>query len=469
MSTPKPKRAGTVSRCHFISLGCSKNRVDTEAVVGRLMDAGCVVEPDIHRADAVVINTCGFLRSAADEAMGEISAVARMKKKRPVRLVVTGCLVQRMGRRLMDEIPEIDALVGVHGYGDIVEAVCGSHARCSVRGIVIPETPSKLPRSFFESRRLTTGPAWAYLRIADGCDNRCAYCLIPGIRGRFRSRSMEDILREARLLTERGVRELNLIAQDTTNYGKDIYGRRRLAELIRRLSVLSDVRWIRVLYTHPAHYDDTLIETMAECRSVVKYLDVPIQHISDRILRAMGRGVTSSDIRRLISRLRERIPDLVLRTTMMVGFPGETETDFCRLLAFVRETGIERLGVFAYSAEEGTRAARMEGQVSEAVKKERLGRLMMAQRDVSRRVSRSRVGRSMEVLVEGKVADVPGLLRRPGYPYVGRSAGEAPEVDGKIYIRSRVPIVPGSFCRVTVDRAWTYDVGGTLGLRAGGR
>jgi ribosomal protein S12 methylthiotransferase len=430
---------------HLISLGCPKNRVDSEAVIGQLQRAGHRLTPDVERADVVIVNTCGFLRESVAEALSEISAVARLKRTRDLRLVVTGCLVQRMGRELLRQMPQIDSVVGVHGYRSIVAAVEGKKS-------AIPRDAVEYAAGYYTHRALTTGPGWAYLRIADGCDNRCAYCTIPGIRGPFRSRPLADIIAEARSLAGRGALEIDLVAQDTTSYGVDASGKRRLAGLLRKLDTIDGLRWIRVLYTHPAHYDDGLIDALASCGKVVRYLDLPLQHISDRLLEAMNRRTTRDRVERLIAQLRAAMPGLALRTTFIAGLPGETAAEFGELLDFARAMRFERLGCFCYSAEPGTRAAAMPGQVPLAVKRLRRDALMRQQQRISLSANRAKIGDNVEVLVEGTAG-------KKGCRYRGRSPAEAPEVDGKVFLSGRQPLRPGTIVPAVIDAAWAYDLG----------
>jgi ribosomal protein S12 methylthiotransferase len=442
---------------HLVSLGCAKNRIDTEAVMGQLAAGGYGFTSDIGKCGTVIVNTCGFLRSAVEEGLATISALAAQKDSLGFRLVVTGCLVQRMGRELKRRIPAIDSLVGVHGYGGIIRSVEGRSR------LALPAAECSYPARFYNGRVLTTGPGWAYLRIADGCDNRCSYCLIPALRGRYRSRPMGEIVREAKIMVGRGVREINLIAQDTTNYGSDLYGRRRLPDLLKSLCRIGGLAWVRLLYTHPAHFDDRLIETVAAESKVVKYLDIPLQHFSDAILKGMGRRVDGAGISQLIERIRNAIPGVVLRTTMMVGYPGEKQEDFDRLCRFVRATKFDRLGAFAYSAEPGTSSAGMSGQVPQRVKDRRLDFLMRLQKNVSLARNRQRVGLRTKVLIEG-VAGRAGspVPAKAGYRYFGRSCAEAPEVDGKIYLREAAGLAPGVLREARIQKAWAYDLGGEI-------
>lgn len=440
---------------HFVSLGCPKNRVDTEAMLGLLEGKGYRHASGPADASAVVVNTCGFLGAAVDESLSELRRMAALKSKHGFRLVAAGCLAQRMGPRLGRAVPGVDSVIGVHGCRDVIEAV-----RKDIRKS--PLKSGTYPCSYYLGRRLTTGPGWAYLRIADGCDNRCSYCLIPSIRGRYRSRQVEDIVREAEALAERGVREINLVAQDTTSYGVDIYGRRSLGRLLKELDRVEGVEWIRLLYTHPAHWDDELISDMLDTQRMVNYLDIPLQHVSDRILGSMGRGVTKKRARALLRKLRRQSPGLVLRTTLMVGYPGETEGEFRDLLDFVSEGWFDRLGAFAFSAEPGTRAATMPGQIPEGVKRRRLFCLMERQKGIALARNRLRLDKMAEVIIEGECGDGAGPVKRSGYRFYGRSRGEAPEIDGKVLISSDSSHMPGDMVEVKLQKAWTHDLGGSL-------
>lgn len=440
---------------HFISLGCPKNRIDTEAMLGALEARGYRHVDDPAEAGAVVVNTCGFLRAAAEESLDELRRLSAGKPKQGYRLVAAGCLAQMMGAGIRREVPGVDSVIGINGCGKI--AAAAERETCHV-----PAKSSHYPNGYYLGRRLTTGPGWAWLRIADGCDNRCSYCLIPSIRGRFRSRRIEDIVREAEALIARGVKELNLIAQDTTNYGADLYGRRSLGRLVKKLDRVDGIEWVRLLYTHPAHWDERLMGDLLECRHVVNYIDLPLQHCSDRILKSMGRGVTRKGIESLIAKLRGISPGTILRTTMMVGYPGETDAEFDELLAFAREQRFDRLGAFAYSAEPGTRAARLPGQVPEAVKARRLRELMAAQKRISLSRQQRRVGKAAEVLIEGACGADPGIRAPKGYGYCGRSRGEAPEVDGKVFLKSDRRHVPGEIVMVKLEKGWAHDYGGSL-------
>ena len=427
---------------HLISLGCPKNLVDSERMLGLLERNGYVPTEEAEEADVVIVNTCGFIAPAKEESIDTVFEAARLKKEgRCKALIVAGCLAQRYGAILRRELPEADAILRLEDV-ERIAAHCDrllGHRRpiCSNGG-----------------RHLLTPQHSAYLRIADGCDNRCTYCAIPLIRGPCRSQPMEALLAEARALCEQGVRELNLIAQDTTQYGVDLYGELRLVELMDALSEIGALQWIRLLYAHPAHFSQDLIDGIARNEKVCRYVDLPLQHISDPLLYAMNRKVTGDHIRSLIRRLRSDVPGIALRTSLIVGFPGETDTHFEELLDFVVEARFERLGAFVYSREEGTPAAAFEGQVPDEVKQERLDRLMMQQQEIVWETHRAWIGKRVQVLVDRPGEEAP--IR-----WVGRTAWDAPEVDGSVLI-TEGDALPGDFVHVVIADAEAYDVFGTI-------
>lgn len=433
----------------FISLGCPKNQLDTEVMLHELLSAGYELTADETEADIVVVNTCGFIESAKQEAIENILDVASLKENgRLQALVVTGCLAERYRNEIMEEMPEVDAVLGVGSIHNIVEAV-----DAVLEGQKYTSFEDKDCVRLGGDRVLTTPEYTAYLKIAEGCDNRCTYCAIPYIRGRFRSRPMGDIVREAKELEELGVRELTLVAQDTTRYGQDIYGKYSLAELIHEITEQTNIPWIRVLYCYPDKITDELIEEFKNNDRLLKYIDLPMQHISDSVLRRMNRHGGARLVRDTVARLRREIPEIVIRTTFIVGFPGETDEDFAELCKFVNEQKFEHVGVFTYSREEGTPAYRME-QVDEQIKLDRYDIIMRDQLEINEKYNESRIGTTVKVLCEGydEVAEV----------YYGRSAADAPDVDGKIYFTSETEIAPGSFADVELDRAVEYDLCGTV-------
>lgn len=404
----------------LISLGCAKNLVNSEQMLYLLDEAGYALSPDPEGCDAVIINTCGFIDAAKSEAIDTILQMAELKAAGKLgKIIVTGCLPERYRDDIRTELPEIDAILGVGSFADIVSALDEAFAGNIVEYFGDKNAPvDELPRV------VSTGPAWAYLKIAEGCDNFCAFCAIPYIRGRYRSRSMTNILEEARSLAEHGVKELIVIAQDITKYGTDLYGKRSLAELCSKLSEIDGIEWIRLHYTYPDQFDDELIDEIASNDKIVKYLDIPIQHINDGILRAMNRHGTSDDIRRLFKDLRQRIPGLVLRTSIIAGLPGEGEAEFEELCEFLREAKIERAGVFPFSPEEGTRAAKMEHVDFETAQR-RAELIMQLQSEIMEEFCRSQVGKTLRVLCEG--------YDKEQKMFFGRSYADSPDIDGLVF------------------------------------
>ena len=404
----------------LISLGCAKNLVNSEQMLYLLDEAGYALSPDPEGCDAVIINTCGFIDAAKSEAIDTILQMAELKAAGKLgKIIVTGCLPERYRDDIRTELPEIDAILGVGSFADIVSALDEAFAGNSVEYFGDKNAPvDELPRV------VSTGPAWAYLKIAEGCDNFCAFCAIPYIRGRYRSRSMTNILEEARSLAEHGVKELIVIAQDITKYGTDLYGKRSLAELCSKLSEIDGIEWIRLHYTYPDQFDDELIDEIASNDKIVKYLDIPIQHINDGILRAMNRHGTSDDTRRLFKDLRQRIPGLVLRTSIIAGLPGEGEAEFEELCEFLREAKIERAGVFPFSPEEGTRAAKMEHVDFETAQR-RAELIMQLQSEIMEEFCRSQVGKTLRVLCEGYDEEQK--------MFFGRSYADSPDIDGLVF------------------------------------
>lgn len=434
----------------FVSLGCPKNLIDTELMLYKLSEAGFQVVPEDIDADVVVINTCAFIKEAKQEAIDNILDVAWLKKNRNLKgIVVTGCLVQRFGEEVLKEMDEVDAILGVGGALKIVEAVTAAYN--GEKYSYIPN-PDDIPLE--GSRVVTTPEHFAYIKIAEGCDNKCAYCVIPSIRGGFRSRPILDIIEEATDLAEMGIKELCLVAQDTTAYGKDIFGTYALDSLLKELSKIDGIQWIRLLYCYPERITDSLIEEIATNPKVVKYIDMPIQHISDEVLRRMNRRDTSESIKTVIKKIRDRIPDVVLRTTVITGFPGETEKEFNELLAFVKEARFERLGAFEYSREEGTVAYDMAEQVHPKKKKSRRDAIMRAQMKIHSEYNDSLVGKTLTVLCEG----YDGAAES----YFGRTYADAPDIDGKVYFSSYRRIKDGEMVKVKIAEVLDYDLVGKV-------
>ena len=437
-----------MTKVGFISLGCCKNLVDTEVMLHNLHTAGFEITPNEEEAEIIVINTCGFIESAKQEAIDNILDAASLKEWGKCRhIIATGCLVERYREEVMKELPEIDALVGIGSLEDIAEACLAV-----MRGEKYTSFKDKETSALGGDRILTTGSHTAYVKISEGCDNLCTYCAIPLIRGKHRSRTIEDIIREVRELEAMGVKEINLIAQDTTRYGLDIYGEYSLARLVKAITEATDIPWIRLLYCYPDKITDELIEQFRTNDRLLNYMDIPVQHISDSVLRRMNRHGGKQLIIDAVKRLRDSVPDIILRTTAMVGFPGETDEDFTELCEFVKETRFDRFGAFTFSPEEGTPAAEMEDQIDEQVKQDRYDILMQTQLTVSEEKTAERIGTVLTVLCEGydRIAEV----------YHGRSFADAPDVDGRVYFKSARPISVGEFISVKITEAMDYDLVG---------
>ncbi len=435
----------------FISLGCDKNLVDTEVMLGLLASRGYEMTDDETQADIIVINTCCFIHDAKEESVQNILQMAEYKKAGQVKaLIVTGCLAERYRQEILDEIPEVDEVVGTTAYDRILDAVdaalAGEHSviLSDVDALPLPDT----------KRLVTTGGHFAYLKIAEGCDKHCTYCIIPKIRGNFRSVPMERLVKEAEELAEQGVKELILVAQETTLYGKDLYGEKSLHRLLKELCRIADIRWIRILYCYPEEITDELIQVMKEEPKICHYLDLPIQHADDTVLKQMGRRTSRQELINIVGKLRREIPDICLRTTLITGFPGETQEQHEKLMDFVDEMEFDRLGVFTYSPEEDTPAASMPDQIAEEVKEERQAELMELQQDIAFDNAQSMVGREVLVMIEGRVADENA--------YVGRTYRDAPNVDGLIFINTDEELLSGDFARVKVTGAVDYDLIGEL-------
>lgn len=435
----------------FISLGCDKNLVDSEVMLGLVEKRGYKIVDDEKEADIVVINTCCFIHDAKEESIQTILEMAEYKKGGRLKaLIVTGCLAQRYQNEILKEIPEVDAVLGTASYHKIAETI-----EAALRGGGFLELADINGLPFVDTKRLvTTGGHFAYLKIAEGCDKHCTYCIIPKLRGNYRSVPIERLLKEAKELAEQGVKELILVAQETTIYGRDLYGEKSLHILLKKLCKISGIRWIRLLYCYPEEMDDRLIQVIKEEKKICHYLDLPIQHSEDEILKRMGRRTTKEQLISLIRKLREEIPDIVLRTTLITGFPGETTEQHEKLLAFVDEMEFERLGVFTYSPEEDTPAADFSGQVPEEEKEERRAQVMELQQEIVFEQAEEMTGKEVLVMIEGKVADENA--------YVGRTYMDAPGVDGLIFINTDRELMSGDFAKVTVTGAAEYDLIGEL-------
>lgn len=430
----------------MVSLGCPKNQMDAELMLAKLRDAGMTITAESGLAEVVIVNTCGFINDAKQEAIENILEFGKLKDEgRVKKIIVTGCLAQRYGEELCREMPECDAVLGLGANGDIVETV-----NAVMAGETVHCFPPLTQWSLDGDRLQTTPDFFAYLRVGDGCDNCCTYCAIPHIRGGLRSRDMDTLVAEARQLAANGVRELVLVAQDTTLYGSDVAGRSLLPELLDRLCTIEDLHWIRLLYCYPEHITEELLDTIARQDKVVKYMDIPIQHASGKVLRAMNRPGDRQTLTELFARIRERIPDMVLRTTVMVGFPGETDKDFTELCEFLKETRFERLGCFAFSPEEGTVAADLPDQVPERVKQRRRDIVMQAQERVADEYNQAQVGKTVEVLVES--------FDRYAECWFGRTRGDAPDIDTKVFFTTKTRVVPGDFVQVKITDCMDWDL-----------
>ena len=433
----------------FVSLGCSKNLVDTEVMLAKLVDAGYQITPEDVDADIIIVNTCAFIESAKKEAIDSILDVAWLKEHRSLKgIVVTGCLAERYQNQIFEEIPEVDAVIGVGSLDRIVGAV-DSVAQGRKFSAFDDKNASKLG-----GERIVTTPEYtAYLKIAEGCNNCCTYCAIPSIRGKFRSRPMEDIVNEAKELEALGVKELNIIAQDTTRYGQDLYGEYKLAELIRAICDATKIPWIRLLYCYPDKVTDELIAEIRDNDRVVKYIDLPIQHISDKVLRAMNRHGDAALVKSVIQKFKDEIPDICIRTTVIVGFPGETDEDFEELCEYIKEAEFDRLGAFTYSREEDTPAYDFDDQIDEQTKQNRYDIIMREQLHISEAKNEKLIGKKIRVLCEAydSVAEI----------YYGRSASDAPDIDTKVYFKNALGkkrIAPGAFVDVEIEEAVDYDL-----------
>ena len=435
----------------MVSLGCPKNQMDAELMLARLRDAGMTITPDSGLAEVVIVNTCGFIEDAKKESIDNILEFAQLKKEGQIRkIIVTGCLAERYQEELVRELPECDGVLGLGANADIVEAV-----RAVMKGEAVVRFPDKGCWKLDGARLQTTPSFFAYLRVGDGCNNCCAYCAIPQIRGPLRSREMDSLLEEARSLAANGVKELVLVAQDTTLYGEDLYGEARLPELLEELCEIDGLAWIRLLYCYPEHITDRLLDVMAAQKKILPYLDMPIQHCSGRVLKAMNRTGDAEWLRGLIARIRRRVPGIVLRTTVMTGFPGEGEAEFEELCAFIQEMRFERLGCFAFSPEEGTAAFDMPGQLPEEEKSRRRDIVMEEQARIAGEYNQSQVGRTIPVLVEG--------YDRYAECWFGRSPADAPDIDGKVFFTCPGGAVkPGDLVRVAVTDSMDWDLMGEL-------
>ncbi|SDD44010.1 30S ribosomal protein S12 methylthiotransferase RimO [Sporomusa acidovorans] len=431
----------------FVSLGCAKNLVDTEVMLGILADNEIRITDNPQEADILIVNTCGFIDSAKEESISTIMQMAEYKHGKCRGVIVAGCLGQRYQQELLDELPEISAIIGTGAWHRIMEAV--NAVLAGKRVLLIGETDTIYDETM---RRITTTPAYsAYVKIAEGCSNCCSYCVIPMVRGKYRSRPVESIVSEVKKLAERGVKEINLIAQDTTSYGHDLYDKPQLLKLLDELVKIEGILWIRLLYCYPKYFSDELIEFIAAQPKICNYIDLPLQHADDEILSAMNRRDTRSDIENLLKKIRNVIPDVTIRTSFIVGFPGEAEQHFESLKNFILEQKFERVGIFTYSQEENTPAALMKNQVPDQIKEDRYHELMSLQCRISEEINHNMEGKILTVLIEGHSPEEPRVA-------FGRSYREAPEVDGRVYVENASDLAPGDIVRAEIIQGFTYDL-----------
>lgn len=432
------------------SLGCSKNLMDAEIMTGILKEKGYEFVEEFDEADIIIVNTCGFIRDAKQESIDTIVELSQLKEVGKLKyLIVTGCLAQRYADELLEEIPEIDAIVGTGNFMNISEIIDRLESEKNVTEI------GNIEFAFDETlpRYVSTPEHMAYLKIGEGCSNHCTYCIIPKLRGKYRSRKIEDIVEEAKTLAAEGAKELVVIAQDTTRYGEDLYGEAKLAELLEELAGIEGIKWIRIMYSYPESITEKLIDVIAAHDNICSYFDMPIQHASNRVLKRMNRRTSKEDIRSKVEMIRSKIPDAVIRTTVIVGFPGETEEDLEELIDFMKEIKFDRLGAFAYSREEDTPADRMDGHMDEEIKEERRDRVMMVQQAISEEINQKREDKVFEVLIEEEAED--GV-------YVGRTQGDAEEIDSVVYVNSEEELEIGSFVNVYITEAMEYDLIGDV-------
>ncbi len=441
----------------FVSLGCDKNLVDSEIMLGIVKEYGFTITDEEKLADIIIVNTCCFINDAKEESINTILEMGQYKKNGKLKgLIVTGCLAQRYKQDILNEIPEVDGVVGTKKYDEIASVI--DEVLKGSKSVKIDEDVNNKHQKY--KRINTTGGYFSYLKIAEGCDKHCTYCIIPKVRGNYQSRPMEEVLEEAKELADNGVKELILVAQETTLYGKDIYQEKSLHKLLKELCKIEGIEWIRILYCYPEEITDELIEVMKSETKICHYLDIPIQHASDDILKKMGRRTTKEELTIMINKLRREIPDIALRTTLITGFPGETEENHEEVKAFVKEMGFERLGVFTYSKEEDTPAAKMPSQIRKPVKVKRQKEIMELQQSIAFEKSEEKIGNRLKVLIEGKLPDesLDDYGMDSGNVYIGRTYMDAPNVDGYIFIPTRAMIMSGEFVEAVVTEARGYDL-----------
>lgn len=439
------------AKISFVSLGCDKNLIDSEIMLGLIDEDGYTITYDDSEADIIIINSCGFIMDANQEAIDKVLEMADYKKEGHCKaLIVTGCMAQRYKDEIFEALPEVDAVVGTGDFesiGDVIKRLLEGEKQ--VKLVTNKEHLLNPDNSY--KRIITTTGGFSYLKIAEGCDNHCTYCTIPSLRGHYRSRTIDSLVKEAEILASKGVRELILIAQDTSLYGSDIYGKKSLPELLRKLSQIEDIKWLRILYCYPENITDELIDEMASNPKVLHYLDMPIQHSEDRILKLMGRRSTNAGLKKIIGKMREKMPDMCIRTTLITGFPSETQEEFKAQCDFIKEVKFDRLGVFTYSPEDDTPAARMDNQIDEDVKAERKDYLLQVQKGVSANICQQYVGKILEVIVEGKIEDDDNV-------YCGRSYRDCYEIDGFVFFKSEGELLAGDFYKIKITEAGDYDL-----------
>jgi ribosomal protein S12 methylthiotransferase rimO len=443
------------TKISFISLGCDKNLIDSEIMLGLIDREGYVITPNDSEADIIIINSCGFIMEANQEAIDKILEVADYKiNGRCTGIIVTGCMAQRYKEQIFESLPEVDAVVGTGDFeniGNVIKELLEGKKQVQL----ITDKNHILNDENSHKRIVTTTGGFAYMKIAEGCDNHCTYCTIPSLRGKYRSRTMESLVKEAEILAEQGVSELILIAQDTSLYGKDLYGEKCLDKLLNKISQIDGIHWIRILYCYPENITDELINEMASNPKVLHYIDMPIQHSEDRILKLMGRRSTKKDLTNIINKMRNSMPDMCIRTTLITGFPSETEDEFKAQCDFIEEIGFDRLGVFTYSPEEGTPAAKMQNQIDEDIKLERKNYIMAVQQNVSADICRDYIGKTLEVIVEGKIEGEDNL-------YCGRSYRDCYEIDGFVFFKSDSELLAGDYYNIKITEAGDYDLIGEI-------
>ncbi len=439
----------------FVSLGCDKNLMDSEIMLGLIEEEGYIITPDESDADIVIINSCGFIMEANEEAIDNILRIADYKTEGKLcGIIVTGCMAQRYKEEIFDSLPEVDAVVGTGDFekiGEVIKALTEGKKQVKL----ITDNNNKISEDNFLKRKISTAGGFAYLKIAEGCDNLCTYCTIPSLRGKYRSRTMDSLMRETEMLAKNGVKEIILIAQDTSMYGTDIYGKKALPELLKKISDIDGIEWIRILYCYPENITDELINEIAGNRKICRYLDMPIQHSDNEILKKMGRKSTNEKLLNVIEKIRRKMPDFCLRTTLIVGFPGESDENFNNLVDFIRKVEFDRLGVFTYSREENTPAYKMKGQIDEDIKKQRKDYIMELQKTISAGKCDSFIGKTLKVIIEGKIEGENNI-------FCGRSYRDCYEIDGFVFFEGKGELIAGDFVFVKITGASDYDLIGVI-------